>query len=141
MIDSRYFIPDEIWVAMYIRAPKLKTISSNKEHIIVYKNRLQILTFCQWATTRKRDARMPHSSAFLSPECGYSRTLGERCLCHVVLKVLVEVAPVAVLAGHERRLTVQVGPHQPRYVPVPDGRQDPRLRLKAQPKNSARRVT
>ncbi len=51
----------------------------------------------------------------------------------MVLQVLVKVALVAVLAHHEGQLCVEVGAHQAGNVRIPDGGQDPRLRLEIQP--------
>ncbi len=51
----------------------------------------------------------------------------------MVLQVLVEVALVAVLAHHEWQLGVEVGAYQAGNVRIPDGGQDPRLRLEIQP--------
>ncbi len=67
------------------------------------------------------------------PEGGHAGALAERGLGDVVLQVLVEVALVAVLAHHEGQLGVEVGAHQPGNVRIPDGGQDPRLRLEIQP--------
>ena len=49
------------------------------------------------------------------------------------LEELVEIALVRVLADHEARVRVQVGPHHPRNVRVVDGRKDLGFRFEANP--------